>query len=350
MKIDGDVTLQTKLLKITHTANDEAVLNEAAKLLREGHLVAIPTETVYGLAANALDPKASAAIYAAKGRPSDNPLIVHVADVSEIPPLVKHVPDALYRLAEKFWPGPMTVIMEKSDAVPYQTSGGLDTIAIRMPSHPVANELIRRSGVPLAAPSANLSGSPSPTCAQHCVDDLTGRVDAIVDGGACEVGVESTVLSLCTTPPAVLRPGAVTLEMLRETLPDIVLDPGVFHHLSDDRKVMSPGMKYKHYSPKARVVLVRGKREKFRKFVAEQPGEFGILCFTGDEPYFTHPCIIYGTEGDAASQAKHVFDALREVDKEQMKLVYVRVADDEGIGQAVYNRLLRAAGFEEIKL
>lgn len=342
--------MQTKLLTITNTANDEDVLNEAADLLREGHLVAIPTETVYGLAANALDPKASSAIYAAKGRPSDNPLIVHVSDISEIPPLVKHVPDALYKLAEAFWPGPMTVIMEKSDAVPDETSGGLDTVAIRMPSHPVAYEIIRRAGVPLAAPSANLSGSPSPTCAQHCIDDLTGRVDAIVDGGACEVGVESTVLTLCTTPPAILRPGAVTLEMLKEILPDITVDPGVFHHLSDDRKVVSPGMKYKHYSPKARVVLVRGEQAKFKKFISEQPGKFGVLCFTEDEPYVTQPYIVYGKQEDAASQAKHLFDALREVDKEQMKLVYVRVADDRGIGQAVYNRLLRAAGFEEIKL
>lgn len=342
--------MQTKLLTITHTAADDAVLDEAATLLRDGRLVALPTETVYGLAANALDPKASKAIYAAKGRPSDNPLIVHVSDVSEIAPLVKQVPDALYQLAEKFWPGPMTVIMEKSNAIPDETSGGLDTVAIRMPSHPVAREIIRRAGVPLAAPSANLSGSPSPTCAQHCIDDLTGRVDAIVDGGACEVGVESTVLTLCTNPPAVLRPGAVTVEMLREILPDVVIDPNVFHHLSDNVKVRSPGMKYKHYSPKARVVLVRGEQAKFRKFVSEQSGKFGVLCFSGDEPYVTKPYIVYGKQGDAASQAKHVFDALREVDKEKMELVYVRVDDAQGIGQAVYNRLLRAAGFEEIKL
>ncbi|MBE6907907.1 MAG: threonylcarbamoyl-AMP synthase [Ruminococcaceae bacterium] len=342
--------MQTKLLKITHTQQDDAVLKEAARLLAAGHLVAIPTETVYGLAANALDPKAASAIYAAKGRPSDNPLIVHVSDIREIPPLVKRVPEELYRLAEKFWPGPMTVIMEKSDLVPYETSGGLDTVAIRMPSHPVARELIRRSGVPLAAPSANLSGSPSPTCAQHCMDDLTGRVEAIVDGGSCEVGVESTVLTLCTTPPTVLRPGAVTLEMLREVLPDIRLDPGVFLHLSDDRKVSSPGMKYKHYSPKARVVLVRGPLEAFQQFIDGQSGDFGILCFSGEESGFSRPCIVYGVKGDAASQAKHLFDALRKVDKEQMKLVYVRIADGEGIGQAVYNRLLRAAGFDEIRL
>ncbi|WP_368220908.1 L-threonylcarbamoyladenylate synthase, partial [Anaerotruncus rubiinfantis] len=217
---------RTKVLKVTDIEKDRAALDQAAALLREGKLVAIPTETVYGLAANALDPQAAHAIYTAKGRPGDNPLIVHVSDLSQIPPLVKTVPDALRRLAEAFWPGPMTVIMEKSDKIPPATSGGLETVAIRMPSHPVARELIRRSGVPLAAPSANLSGSPSPTTAQHCIDDLTGRVDVIVDGGECEVGVESTVLTLCTDPPSVLRPGAVTLEMLRQVIPEMTLDPG----------------------------------------------------------------------------------------------------------------------------
>ncbi|MEM1485319.1 L-threonylcarbamoyladenylate synthase [Oscillospiraceae bacterium PP1C4] len=342
--------MQTKLFTIHDIDKDSAQLSEAAELLREGRLVAIPTETVYGLAANALDPKASTAIYAAKGRPSDNPLIVHISDVEMIRPLVKRIPDALYALAEKFWPGPMTVIMEKSDLIPYETSGGLETVAIRMPSHPVALELIRRSGVPLAAPSANLSGAPSPTCAQHCIDDLTGRVDGIVDGGACEVGVESTVLTLCTDPPTVLRPGAVTLEMLQEVIPDIALDAGVFEQLSDDRKAASPGMKYKHYSPKAQVVLVRGSLEKFRQFISAQKSPLGILCFEGDVQSFSQPCITYGIEGDAASQAHHLFDALRQVDKENLQLVYVRISDNEGIGQAVYNRLLRAAGFDEILL
>lgn len=346
----GDVTLQTKLLTITDPLRDGAALDEAAALLRAGKLVAIPTETVYGLAANALDPAAAKAIYAAKGRPSDNPLIVHVSSFGEIPPLAAELPPALGRLAERFWPGPMTVILPKSGLVPAETSGGLDTVAVRMPAHPVARELIRRAGVPLAAPSANLSGSPSPTCAQHCIDDLAGRVDAIVDGGPCGVGVESTVLTLCTDPPRVLRPGAVTLEMLREVLPDIEYDPGVFEHLPDDRKAASPGMKYKHYSPKARVVLVRGTLGQFRRFIGAQKHAFGILCFEGEETYFTQRCITYGREEDPASQARRLFDALREVDREGMTLVYTRVSDDEGIGQAVYNRLLRAAGFDEVLL
>lgn len=204
--------MQTKLLKITDISRDSAALDEAAALLRQGKLVAIPTETVYGLAANALDPAAAKAIYAAKGRPSDNPLIVHVSSLEEVAPLVRELPAALERLAGRFWPGPMTVILPKSGRVPKETSGGLDTVAVRMPAHPVARELIRRAGVPLAAPSANLSGSPSPTCARHCVDDLTGRVDAIVDGGECDVGVESTVLTLCTDPPRCSAPARCRLK------------------------------------------------------------------------------------------------------------------------------------------
>lgn len=341
----------TEYLKAGDLAADSAALDRAAELLRSGRLVAIPTETVYGLAANALDPNAAKSIYTAKGRPSDNPLIVHVAALSEIPPLVKRVPDALYALAERFWPGPMTVIMEKSELVPYETSGGLETVAVRMPSHPVARELIRRAGVPLAAPSANLSGRPSPTSARHCAADLDGRVDAVLDGGDCEVGVESTVLTLCTDPPTVLRPGAVTLGMLRTVLPEMQLDSGVFTQVAEERIAASPGMKYKHYSPKARVVLVRGGAAEFRQFLAQrQEDGFGALCFEEDAAGLTCPHFAYGRERDAASQAHGVFGALREVDELGWATAYVRILDDDGIGQAVYNRLLRAAGFEEITL
>ncbi|WP_262394256.1 L-threonylcarbamoyladenylate synthase [Youxingia wuxianensis] len=341
---------QTKLFKIETIEKDRDQLQKAADILARGGLVAIPTETVYGLAANALDPEAAKAIYAAKGRPSDNPLIVHVSAVEEIRPLVTEMPKELFSLAEKFWPGPMTVILPKSRLVPKETSGGLDTVAIRMPSHPVARELIRLAGVPLAAPSANLSGSPSPTCAQHCIDDLDGRVDAIVDGGECEVGVESTVLTLCSHPPKILRPGAVTLEQLSQVLPDVYMDEGVFGQVGDDVKVSSPGMKYRHYSPKARVILVKGDFESFQKFIQVQEGEFGVLCFQGEEKSLPKVCIPYGVNGDPASQAKHLFDALRQVDEDNLKLVYARVSDSEGIGQAVYNRLLRAAAFEQIDL
>ena len=342
--------MQTKYLKVLDIKQDAAALDEAAALLRTGGLVAIPTETVYGLAANALDPKAASAIYAAKGRPSDNPLIVHIAKIEQAEPLVKKLPEAFYRLAKAFWPGPMTIILEKSERVPYETSGGLDTVAIRMPSHPVARELILRAGVPLAAPSANLSGKPSPTCAGHCRDDLTGRVDAIVDGGPCGVGVESTVLTLCTHPARILRPGAVTMEMLRQVLPDIEMDPGVFAPMPEDSKAPSPGMKYKHYAPKARVVLVKADREGFARFMAGKPSDAGAVCFDGDQDSLGCVCIPYGREDDPASQAHEVFDALRQVDKLDLQEAYIRIADEHGIGDAVYNRLLRAAGFEEIRI
>ena len=341
--------METQYLQVQDLERDGPLLDRAAALLREGQLVAFPTETVYGLGGNALLPGAAKAIYAAKGRPSDNPLIVHIASLQELPPLVREVPEALHRLAARFWPGPMTVVLPKSDWIPYETSGGLDTVAIRMPSHPVARELIRRSGVPVAAPSANLSGSPSPTCAAHCVHDLDGRIAAIVDGGPCQVGVESTVLTLCGEP-RVLRPGAVTLEMLRQVLPGIRYDPGVFHHLSDQAKVASPGMKYKHYAPKTRVVLVRGDREQFRRFLLGRQGALGVLCFEGDLPGGRWPVLTYGREHDPASQARQLFDALRRVDGLGVPVVYARVCGEEGIGQAVYNRLLRAAGFEEIAL
>lgn len=340
--------MQTKQFKIEGTPRDEAALDAAAALLCAGKLVVIPTETVYGLAANALDPAAAAAIYTAKGRPCDNPLIVHIASLDELPPLVKAVPDALYRLADRFWPGPMTVILEKSDLVPSATTGGLDTVAVRMPAHPAARALIRRAGVPLAAPSANLSGSPSPTCARHCIDDLDGRVDAIVDGGPCEVGLESTVLTLCEQPPQILRPGAVTLEMARQVLADIELGPGVFERLPDGVRAASPGMKYKHYAPKARVVLVHAARGPFADFLASREGRFGALCLAGDEQALSCPCIVYGAQDDAASQAHGLFDALRQIDRAGLPLVYARVDGAGGVGQAVYNRLLRAAGFEEL--
>lgn len=343
--------MKTTLFTIHDLEEDAAQLRAAADLLRAGGLVAIPTETVYGLAANALDPNAARAIYAAKGRPADNPLIVHVSEVAEIAPLVREMPDALYRLAEKFWPGPMTVVLPRAAAVPDATAGGLDTVAVRIPSNPIARELIRLAGVPLAAPSANLSGKPSPTSAAHCMADLDGRVDAVVDGGSCEVGVESTVLTLCTTPPKILRPGAVTLEMLREVLPDIELDAGVFAHLRDDAPAASPGMKYKHYAPRARVVLVQGNRMQFAAFVAQRQGEFGVLGFEGDQPAASGRLFLsYGEESDAASQARGLFDALRRIDEYDVPLVYARIHADAGLGQAVYNRLLRAAAFEQIVL
>lgn len=342
--------METVVLKIGETGADEAKLQLAAQYIRDGKLVILPTETVYGLGANALDFAAVRGIFAAKGRPADNPLIVHIADFSQIEPLVKTIPPELELLAKRFWPGALTVILPKTDLVPNVTSGSLDTVAIRMPDHSAMLEVIRRAGVPVAAPSANRSGFPSPTSAQHCIDDMDGRVDMIVDGGACAVGVESTVLTLCTNPPKILRPGAVTLEMLKEVLPNVTYDEGAFAHLPDDAKAASPGMKYRHYAPKAQVILVHGSAQQLRDYIADKPGA-GVLCFEGEEALFAAvPHITYGAGNDPASQARQLFDALRRIDTKNVHTVYVRMASAEGLGQAVYNRLLRAAAFLELTL
>ncbi len=341
--------METSIYRVFDIEQDAAALDRAAALLRAGRLVVIPTETVYGLAADALNPSAASAIYAAKGRPSDNPLIVHIADPEQARPLVKRLPDAYFALAERFWPGPMTVILEKSARVPYETSGGLETVALRMPSHPVARELIRRAGTPLAAPSANLSGSPSPTCAGHCIQDLTGRVDAIIDGGSCTVGVESTVLTLCTDPPAILRPGAVTLEMLREVLPDIRLDPGVFAHLPDGAKAASPGMKYRHYAPKAPVTVVRGDPMRSAQYILDHIADSyweGVICFNEFAHWFEdHPVEQLGGSLDRFEHARRLFRALRAMDENGVKHIWAQCPDTAGMGLAVVNRLSKAAGF-----
>ncbi|WP_040195758.1 L-threonylcarbamoyladenylate synthase [Candidatus Soleaferrea massiliensis] len=338
--------MHTKLL-----TTSEQDLREAGAILRGGGLVAIPTETVYGLAANALDERAVRSIFEAKGRPQDNPLIVHVCDTAMIPALAAGVPDAVRSLAERFWPGPLTVIMPKSDKVPSATSGGLDTVAIRFPSDETARKIIAYAGVPLAAPSANLSGSPSPTTAQHCIDDMTGRIDAIVCGEDCKVGVESTVITLAENPPRLLRPGAVTLEMLREVLPDIVLDAAVKHRLKPGAVAASPGMKYKHYAPKAKVVILDGSFEQFAAYVGEhrQTDAYGLV-FRGEEQCLDLPCVSYGSETDSLSQAKGLFGALRRLDELGAKQVFARMPSKTGVGLAVYNRLIRAAGFDVIKL
>ena len=327
----------------------EQSVEKAAELLRAGELVIIPTETVYGLAANALNPQAVANIFAAKGRPQDNPLIVHVDRMEMIPPLVKEVPQAAVKLAEAFWPGPLTMILPKSDAIPLVTSGGLDTVAIRMPSQPVARAIIARCGLPLAAPSANLSGSPSPTTARRCADDMDGRVAAIVDGGPCQVGVESTVVSLTGPVPVVLRPGAVTPEMIASVLGECQVDKSVLAKLEEGQKAASPGMKYKHYAPKASVTILRGSSESFCREVNRRGGQgTGVcaLCFEEDLPRLTVPAIPYGHEDDDLSQAQQLFEALRELDERGAQVVYAREPHAGGVGLAVYNRLLRAAGFQ----
>ena len=325
----------------------------AANLIRSGQLVAIPTETVYGLGANGLDEAAVAKIFEAKGRPQDNPLIVHIADLSELDNLVAFVPPVVYDLADEFWPGPLTIILEKSELIPDEVSAGLSTVAIRMPSHPVAREIIRAAGVPLAAPSANTSGKPSPTAAAHVLKDMTGKIDAVVDGGECTVGVESTVITLCTRRPRLLRPGGITPDDLFAVLGDLVIDDAVLGELRDGEKAASPGMKYKHYSPNANVILVEANKKDFVAFVNDRASQSdGIVSLAFDDEADDLICdvISFGAEDDDAAHAAKLFSALRECDERGFKTIYVHAPKADGVGLAVMNRLLRAAEYEVINL
>lgn len=334
--------METKIL-----TTSPADLETAGRILQHGGLVAFPTETVYGLGANALDEAAVRSIYAAKGRPSDNPLIVHIAAKEDIVPLVQAVPPAAQALMDAFFPGPLTIVLKKSKLVPDTTSGGLDTVAVRMPDNAVARAVIQASGVPVAAPSANTSGLPSPTKAQHVRDDMTGKIDAIVDGGDCTFGVESTVLTLATATPTILRPGAVTKEMLEQVIGTVALAPAVLHEMPQGEVAASPGMKYKHYSPKARIVLVDADKEAYEAFVNTRQNAFA-LCFDGDA--VTIPHLTYGSENDDLSQARELFERLRQLDARGARKVYARMPHKDGVGMAVYNRLIRAAAFTVIDL
>ncbi|MBQ8763379.1 MAG: threonylcarbamoyl-AMP synthase [Clostridia bacterium] len=330
-------------------SNDKNAITAAAEILKNGGLVAIPTETVYGLAANALDGEAVRKIFVAKGRPNDNPLIVHVSSLEEIEPLVESVDPRLYKLAEKYWPGPLTIILKKSPLIPDEVSPNLNTVAIRMPSHECARAVIKAAGVPLAAPSANASGKPSPTRAAHVIEDLDGKIDAVIDGGESDVGVESTVVTLVTEPPTLLRPGGITPEQLTEVLGEIRISSAVFEKLKDGEQAQSPGMKYKHYAPSAQVTIIRGSFENYKKFLLNQKDTVCAVCFEGEGKHF-EKYIEYGKKNDEMSQAHSIFDALREVDAMGCKRAFVRCPMSSGVGLAVYNRLLRSAAFRIIDL
>jgi len=341
--------MRTELIKTDTEDTRGAGIKRAAELLKGGGLVGIPTETVYGLAANALDEAAVAKIFTAKGRPQDNPLIVHIAQVNWLERYAREIPDSAYKLAGAFWPGPLTMILKKSPLIPDMVTAGLDSAAFRFPSHPVAADIIRCAGLPLAAPSANISGSPSPTTAAHVLHDLDGRIDAVVDGGESSVGLESTVVILCGGTPTVLRPGGVTPEQLRAVLGEVNVDRAVTHNLPEGAVAASPGMKYRHYAPKTRVVILKGGLDKIAKFVNDKSGA-AALCFDGEEAAFSVPCVSYGARCDGASQARRLFGALRRVDGLGAQVVYARCPDEGGVGLAVYNRLLRAAAFEVLEL
>ena len=324
------------------------LINEAASCIAEGGIVAFPTETVYGLGADAFNDAAIDRIYKAKGRPSDNPLIVHIAKKEQIYNLVDYVPKKAEALMNKFWPGPLTMIFNRTDKIPASVSAGLDTVAVRMPSDKTAREIIKQS-VPLAAPSANTSGRPSPTTAQYVIDDLDGKIDAVVMSGDCEVGVESTVITLVTNPPRLLRPGAVTVEQLKEIFPDNVVDNAVLAEPAKGEKVSSPGMKYKHYAPKTETYLVEGSSECFAEFVNSKENAAAV-CFREEENKITVPKLCYGTASDEATLAHSVFSVLRRADYLDVEMIFVHAPSKSGVGLAVYNRLVRAAAFRVIKL
>ena len=339
--------METKLLQPTEDA-----INLACELLKQGEVVAVPTETVYGLAGNSKNSDAIKKIFEAKGRPADNPLIVHIADMNMLNGIVNEVPEDAKILAKLFWPGPLTIIMPKGKDVCNENCAGLNSVGIRMPSHPIAHEIIKRSGLPFSAPSANLSGKPSPTNANDVFEDMNGRIPLIIDGGECQAGLESTVISVLTETPTILRPGVITKEMISEVLnKEVAVAKAVTEGVKKDEQVLSPGMKYKHYAPKAQVVILNGSIQKFQNYVNSHKTENTyVLCFENEEHLFDVPVITFGKEHDANSQAKNLFSALRKLDNTDAQIVFARCPDTVGVSLAVYNRLIRSAGFQIINL
>lgn len=366
--------METEILLVDSKNPNTEDMKRAGKLIAEGELVAFPTETVYGLGGDALDPEASGKIYAAKGRPSDNPLIVHVADFAGLERVAKVVPEEARKLADAFWPGPLTMIVWKNDSVPYATTGGMDTVAVRMPNHPVALSLIKESGCLIAAPSANTSGRPSPTLASHVAEDLSGKIPMIIDGGAVGIGIESTIIDLTEEQPMVLRPGYITPQMLSEVIGrDVIIDPGILA-MDDTKKPKAPGMKYKHYAPKAEMIIVEGDEDdvvsKIKALVAEQksqgkkvaiiasdetrsdyqvdnglPNEQSSTSKTGEADVV----LSMGSRADEDSIARHLYHILRECDELSVDAIYSESFSTPRIGNAIMNRLLKAAGHQVIQ-
>ena len=322
----------------------------AAELIQQGELVAIPTETVYGLGANGLDENAVIKIFEAKGRPQDNPLILHLSEAAEMEKYCQNIPESAFLLAEKFWPGPLTMVLPARSCVPKRTTGGLDTVAVRCPDSAITRQIIRLAGVPLAAPSANISGKPSTTTAEHVRHDHDGRIAAIVDGGACRVGVESTIVDLTESPARLLRPGGITPEQLVEVLGQLTVDKAVTAQIDKDAVVKAPGMKYKHYAPDCAVIIVSGHRDAAAKYIhgQYQPGD-RVLCFEEELPLYTQCApLAYGKEADVNTLSAGLFAALRELDDPAVKRVFARCPVGGGVAYAVQNRLKKAAGFHII--
>lgn len=346
--------MQTRVIKIDSADINHEAMQEAAALIREGELVAFPTETVYGLGADALHPEASKKIYAAKGRPSDNPLIVHISRFEDLVSIAREVPAQARKLSEAFWPGPLTMIVWKNESVPYETTGGMDTVAVRMPDHPIALRLIEESGCLIAAPSANTSGKPSPTEASHVALDMDGRIPVILDGGPVGIGIESTIIDLTEDVPMILRPGYITKEMLEDVLGEEVrIDPGIIASDSD-RKPKAPGMKYKHYAPKADLVLVEGETDRvvaeINRLAAEKQNagkKVGIIATDETlDRYCADYVVSIGARADEDAIARHLYKILREFDDQKVDVIYSESFATPRIGQAIMNRLLKAAGHQ----
>ena len=348
---------------IMQTINPESFrdeeLEEACRILQKGGLVAFPTETVYGLGGDAMHPEASAKIYAAKGRPSDNPLIVHIADMDALEDIAQSVPEAAVKLADHFWPGPLTMIFPKKEAVPKSTTGGLETVAVRMPSHPVARALIRESGVYIAAPSANTSGRPSPTKAKHVKEDLDGRIDMILDGGAVGIGLESTIVDLSTGVPTILRPGYITGEMLEDVLGEVQVDPAILSQKMNPNIVAkAPGMKYRHYAPKGQMTIIEGDTGKvvdeINRLVKEKTDEgCSVAVIATEETKDAYACANVRSVGSRATEgsiAAGLYDILREMDHIGAEYIYAESFEKDTLGKAIMNRMLKAAAYHVIKV
>lgn len=336
---------QTECIQITELAAQDAELLRAAEILRRGGLVVFPTETVYGLGGNGLDGSAAERIYAAKGRPSDNPLIIHIAKPEDAEQYAITHP-LYYRLASAFMPGPLTVILSKRDNIPRSVTGGLDTVAVRCPAHPVAHRLIELAGIPVAAPSANLSGKPSPTCAEDVISDLNGRVDMIIDGGECEIGLESTIVKIDGDSLTLLRPGEITYDALCMVCEKVTVADAVTHQLAANERPLSPGMKYRHYAPNAPLVLLDGSEEAVLRFLKDRQTEksCAILCYDEEAPQLLQKNLFcVGARNDLETQAKRLFHALRKADRTDAEIIYAHLPPMDGLGLALYNRMIRAA-------